>query len=340
MLQVFLAVLMVTAPVAAGGAAEDSRLLTIEERVAARQAVEAVYRAHVVVSPGAFDEALVAEAARQRVLDDLRLSVALEEWWSAPVSEAALQAELQRIARDTHFPERLTAIYDALGRDPVLVREVFARSVLVRRLARGFFAGDAREAESDWHTWWESMRDSFDPRDMLAPVSTSVSLELPEPESQSANDVGESAACSPDDSWENGSLDDHPDPRHGHGAVWTGTHMIIWGGTINNDRVVSGAIYDPATDSWKPTSTTGAPTPRHDHRAVWTGARMVIWKGAGGGLDGGAYDPATDSWSAVSVNGATAITRYHGLVWTGTDLLEWGGQASGQSNAGAMLSYP
>src|SRR5262249_52986935 len=55
-----------------------------------------------------------------------------------------LEAETARIARATRFPDRLREVYAALGDDPVLVQEELARPVLVERLARRFFATDAR----------------------------------------------------------------------------------------------------------------------------------------------------------------------------------------------------
>src|SRR5205814_7816383 len=81
------------------------------------------------------------------------------------------------------------------------------------------------------------------------------------------------------DSWTPTTLTDAPSARNGHTAVWTGTQMIVWGGSdgfFNN--LNTGAKYDPGTDNW--TSMTGiAPLPRNLHTAVWTGREMIIWGG-------------------------------------------------------------
>ena len=61
-----------------------------------------------------------------------------------------------------------------------------------------------------------------------------------------------------------------PDARGGHTAVWTGTEMIVWGGSTNM-ALNTGGRYNPSTDSWISTSTTNAPTARTAHTAVWTG---------------------------------------------------------------------
>jgi hypothetical protein len=78
------------------------------------------------------------------------------------------------------------------------------------------------------------------------------------------------------DSWATTSTTGAPTPRGGHTAVWTGSRMIIWGGSPTN----TGGIYDLGTDTWTPTSTTGAPTARSVHTAVWTGSEMIIWGGS------------------------------------------------------------
>src|SRR5262249_34438725 len=44
--------------------------------------------------------------------------------------------------------------------------------------------------------------------------------------------------------------------RRNHLAVWTGTEMIIWGGTLDGATFLNtGSRYNPMTESWTPTST-------------------------------------------------------------------------------------
>src|SRR5215216_1243461 len=93
-----------------------------------------------------------------------------------------------------------------------------------------------------------------------------------------------------------------PSGRIGHTAMWTGTEMIIWGGTSyeageQRERVhTDGGRYNPAADRWSSLSPVGTPSPRVQHVAVWTGFEMIVW----GGRDGATYmdtcaryDPAT-----------------------------------------------
>ena len=85
-------------------------------------------------------------------------------------------------------------------------------------------------------------------------------------------------------------------------AVWTGSEMIIWGGTRDSNGIVllnNGGRYNPAGDSWVAMNSTGAPAGRLSCTAVWTGSEMIIW----GGNDnrsslnnGGRYNAALNSW--------------------------------------------
>lgn len=71
-----------------------------------------------------------------------------------------------------------------------------------------------------------------------------------------------------------------PSARNHHTAVWTGTKMIVWGGSDSTITLNSGGIYDLANDSWSATPSTDAPSARWLHSAFWTGTKMLIWGGA------------------------------------------------------------
>jgi Kelch motif len=129
-----------------------------------------------------------------------------------------------------------------------------------------------------------------------------------------------------------------PSPRTLHAAVWTGTEMIIWGGTDGIVQFNDGARYNPTTLTWSPMTMTGAPSPRHWTSAVWTGSEMIIWGGWHGTAsptDGGRYNPATNTWSPISLTGAPRAVASPSLVWTGTHVIAWGGNdALGVYNTG------
>ena len=75
-----------------------------------------------------------------------------------------------------------------------------------------------------------------------------------------------------DDNWTATSTTNAPTGRLAP-AVWTGSEMIVWGGSEFN----TGGRYNPSTDSWTATTTTNAPTARYNFTVVWTGTEMIVW---------------------------------------------------------------
>jgi len=80
-----------------------------------------------------------------------------------------------------------------------------------------------------------------------------------------------------------------PSARAGHTAVWTGTEMIVWGGT-GLSWLNTGGRYDPSMDTWIATSKgADVPSARAGHTAVWTGTEMIVWGGNPILTHGGVY---------------------------------------------------
>jgi N-acetylneuraminic acid mutarotase len=138
------------------------------------------------------------------------------------------------------------------------------------------------------------------------------------------------------DTWSDISTTDAPQKRQYHTAIWTGTKMIVWGGTSTGGYgdlpLNDGGIYDPGTDTWTAISTDNAADARFQHTAVWTGTKMIVWGGFfddGSSMNsGGIYDLSTDTWSGVSTSGAPSKRIRHGAVWTGNKMIVWGGRES------------
>src|SRR5438067_6012705 len=131
-----------------------------------------------------------------------------------------------------------------------------------------------------------------------------------------------------DDTWTATSTTNAPAARCSHNTVWTGSEMIVWGGSdVGGGYLNTGARYDPSTDSWASTSTINAPAARQYHNAGWTGSEMIVWGGVGdsGYLNtGGRYNPATDGWRATrTTNAPTARTST--AVWTDNKMIVCGG---------------
>ena len=82
------------------------------------------------------------------------------------------------------------------------------------------------------------------------------------------------------DSWTPTSTSNAPAVRSSHTAVWTGSQMIVWGGSSSSGYLSTGGRYNPSTDGWTATSTTNAPPGRTLHTALWTGGEMIVWGGS------------------------------------------------------------
>jgi N-acetylneuraminic acid mutarotase len=132
------------------------------------------------------------------------------------------------------------------------------------------------------------------------------------------------------DSWTATTTTGAPSARTDHGAVWTGTEYIIWGGGNPNSGTMynTGGRYNPTGNSWTAVTTTNAPTARVYFSTVWTGSKMLVWGGYDNSnelSDGKAYDPVGNSWSAITSTNAPAARDSQTTVWTGTEMVVWGG---------------
>jgi N-acetylneuraminic acid mutarotase len=140
-----------------------------------------------------------------------------------------------------------------------------------------------------------------------------------------------------------------PEPRAGASATWTGTEVLVVGGSkppINVEPYVrlhtDGVAYNPATNRWRRLPAMGD-TGRTEHIATWTGRQLLVWGGwtlrEGSRTTprhGVAYDPAANRWSAMPrspLRGRTDPVA----AWTGSQLLIWGGStvAGGSATDGA-----
>jgi N-acetylneuraminic acid mutarotase len=136
-----------------------------------------------------------------------------------------------------------------------------------------------------------------------------------------------------------------PTARSAHVAVWTGSEMIIWGGSSMTPNIPpvttffnTGARFDPVANAWHPTTTTGAPAGRDPAVAAWTGTEMIAWGGTGQAT-GGRYDPARDVWSSMVPYPAAFGTPPESGAFTGSELIVWGGRVGGiQHNHGGRYS--
>src|SRR6516162_11771602 len=134
---------------------DSQRTLTFAQRVAYQRAIEEVYWRHRIwpkenLSPKPSLDAVMSQAQiEKKVHDYLRNSQALEDYWKQPITADQLQAEMDRIARDTKQPDVLRELFEALGNDPFVIAECLARPIVAeRRLLARLDANEKIDAES------------------------------------------------------------------------------------------------------------------------------------------------------------------------------------------------
>jgi hypothetical protein len=299
--------------------ASQPRVLSFAERVAFQHAIEEVYWRHRIwpkenPDPKPLLNAVISQAQLENKVENyLRDSLVLEEYWQKPIAAEQLQAEMDRMARDTKQPEVLRELFEALGNDPAAIAECLARPILAEHLIADLPAQD------------ETRRGESSRTGGLRTMSTATRL------GQFAYTLPKIAdAADPpctDDTWTATTTANAPVAQLYHTAVWTGSEMIVWGGA-GNGLFNSGGKYNPSTNGWLATSTTSAPSPRRSHTAVWTGTDMIVWGGDEINDDfntGGRYNPSTDSWAATNIGNAPTARSGHTAVWTDSEMIVWGG---------------
>lgn len=118
--------------------------------------------------------------------------------------------------------------------------------------------------------------------------------------------------------------------RADHLALWTGSEMIVWGGSINtfSQAYNNGARYNPANNTWTVMSSNNAPTGRAWPLGVWTGTEMIVWGGFNSTNTtlntGGRYNPTTDTWTPFNT-GQYTWSQEATAVWTGSKVIWAGG---------------
>ncbi len=230
-------------------AKDSNRRLTFEERVSYQRAIEDVYWRHRIwpkenPDPKPSLDAVMSQAQLEnKVASYLRDSLALEDPWQKPITAEQLQAEMDRMARNTKQPEVLRELFEALGNDPAVIAECLARPTLAERLIADLSAQDqTRHVESPQ-------------TDGLRAMSVVTTL------GQVVYTLPEIADTCTDDTWTATTTANAPVARRSHTAVWTGSEMIVWGGLDNVlGWLNTGGRYNPSTDSWTATSTANAPS--------------------------------------------------------------------------------
>lgn len=156
------------------------------------------------------------------------------------------------------------------------------------------------------HTWQDIDPGPLSFRELPGSVWTGDEFIVFGGDSQDSYDVtnpppGDGAAYDPDtDTWR--ELPPSPATKlRGPTLQWTGSEVLVWGGSFGPSNPIQGAAYNPSSDRWRAL----APPPIYGRTSaivVWSGDRLVVADGTPtysstqDGASSATYDPTTDTW--------------------------------------------
>ena len=143
--------------------------------------------------------------------------------------------------------------------------------------------------------------------------------------------------------WDSVPTSGAPTARASHGLVWTGSKVIVWGGSQGGSYLNTGGVYDPSARSWSSVATTDAPSGRASFGTFWSGKEFVV---IGGENSDGAlansfgFDPISNKWRAFSTSGSPSA-RIGGVgAWSGSEIMVFGGKAANTALASLQKLTP
>jgi N-acetylneuraminic acid mutarotase len=327
-----------------------ARDLTFEDRVNAQEAIERVYYSHQIGATKPFDEAVPRAVLEQKVRKYLQESVVLETYWKTPITAEALTREVQRMARNTRFPDRLRELYAALGNDPQLVLECLARPALAERLSRSFFAFDQpihsserQEAEA-LHDRLVSKNLPFtadDPRRNVVTIfrkETSDRSTTRRAVSEGENDILSPRRISLASAEYSAARTMAPATIGSEGPVTEEFDAFVIRVLLEDASTqFSEAIYVVPKRTWEDwwanqqSELDDAGSPRLDSFISDVDLAALVALPAPTLASIPASQPTCepgDTWYPGSVAGLPSLRDYHSAVWTGSEMIIWGGFGS------------
>lgn len=110
--------------------------------------------------------------------------------------------------------------------------------------------------------------------------------------------------------------------RAGAAMVWTGSELLMVGGSNGPGFERIGAAYHPGSDSWRPLPDPPGRVDAWENAitgpAVWTGSEMLIYR------EGLGFDPVGDKWRPIA-SPPGPRRSFEVTIWTGSELIVWGG---------------
>jgi hypothetical protein len=313
------------------------RELSLTDRIETQRAIEEVRWRHRIWPDvndrpkPALADVLPSAALEARVRDSLRKSAALDVYWRRPLTREQLQAEVDRMTRDSRDPQALREIFAALRDDPVLIRECLARPILAERLARNWYAFDDR-----WHKALENQARSGQGEGAVRSVEYRRGVPGSPGGADGRRANGVAVRWLDPNAWRDvvGRF------RNTQGAVFVETaEAFVWKEVAvrAEDRLVVRERHwlKRSFDSWwaeaslaLTDSSDSAPSVVNDS----LGSASTQAPAAAPGATAGACNP--DTWLSDSgMSGLDPVTD-HTAVWTGTEMIVWGGFNGASTEAG------
>jgi N-acetylneuraminic acid mutarotase len=121
------------------------------------------------------------------------------------------------------------------------------------------------------------------------------------------------------DSWRTLSKKGAPESNNVANHDWTGTELLLWGGSPNETM----AAYNPKKDSWRSINPAG-PHLNNASCHAWTGKYWVLCGTAEEPDSGALYDPALDVWQPIPADPMSGLSGMSGFPYNG-DVIAMGG---------------
>ena len=119
-------------------------------------------------------------------------------------------------------------------------------------------------------------------------------------------------------------------PRSGHRSLWTGTEVIIFGGSAGNGAALGdGARYNPTTDTWTFLPNLNAPSARAFPAIVQGGDDIFVVGGAEDNTVGARWRISDNMWRRITDTLAPGGLGAPIGIWTGQELFVVSGGVSG-----------
>ena len=307
-----------------------SSQLELRERIFAQRRIEHVYYERRLwpkenPQPKPPFEAMVPAAVIERsARESIQKSNVLKQRWGIDVTPAMLQAEMDRMARDTKNPTMLGELFAALNHDPTLIAETLARDHLSDTLIHAAYVNDPG-LHQEVRQRAEAIRNASAALDWRL-------LAHGEGPYYSSKEFTQNMSVSPD-SWHEALRIDaeiipagiaawRQDYPKGDGAVaLVETPEGYWlKRTLkpSPQRLLFESLFMPKRsfdDWWRNISLKIDYTATNDIRAVSQTFQLPVIVNTA----------VCDQWSATSTVNAPPRRGSPGAVWTGAEMIIWGG---------------